>query len=156
MWYRSKRPRGGRDGFTLIEMLVVIAIIAVLAAVVAPEIFKNVGDANTSATRQQIEMLGAALDGYRLDNHAYPTTEQGLAALRTEPVAGQRPPRWRGPYLKRAVPLDPWQKPYVYVAPGVHDPRGYDLSSLGRDGREGGEGEDADITSWSPEEGAAK
>lgn len=156
MWYRTDRPRAGRDGFTLIEMLVVIAIIAVLAAVVAPEIFKNVGDANSGAARQQIELLGAALDGYRLDNHAYPTTEQGLAALRTEPVAGQRPPRWRGPYLRRAIPRDPWQNPYVYVSPGVHDPQGYDLSSLGRDGRPGGEGEDADITSWSPEEGAAK
>lgn len=142
---RTCRP----TGFTLIEMLVIIAIIAVLAAVVAPEVFRNVADANTSAARQQIELLGTALDSYRLDNHAYPTTEQGLAALRTEPVSGTRPPRWRGPYLRRGVPDDPWGRPYVYIAPGLHNPEGYDLSSLGRDGREGGDGEDADVTSWS-------
>jgi general secretion pathway protein G len=137
-----------RGGFTLIEMLVIIAIIAVLAAVVAPEVFKNVGDANASAARQQIELLGTALDGYRLDNHAYPTTDQGLAALRTEPATGARPPRWRGPYLRRAIPNDPWGRPYIYVSPGRHEPQAYDLSSLGRDGREGGEGEDADVASW--------
>jgi general secretion pathway protein G len=151
VWCRTEAGRTGRGGFTLIEMLVVIAIIAVLAAVVAPEVFRNVGDANSGAARQQIELLGAALDGYRLDNHVYPTTDQGLAALRTEPVTGARPVKWRGPYLRRAVPDDPWGKPYVYVAPGVHDPQGYDLSSLGRDGREGGEGEDADVTSWAAE-----
>ena len=138
-----------RAGFTLVEMLVIITIIAVLAAVVAPEVFKNVGDANASAARQQIELLGTALDSYRLDNHAYPGTEQGLAALRTEPVTGDRPPRWRGPYLRRAVPDDPWKRPYVYVSPGRANPQGFDLYSLGRDGREGGEGEDADVTSWS-------
>ena len=145
MSYRTERRRGG---FTLIEMLVIIAIIAVLAAVVAPEVFRNVGDANASAARQQIELMGTALDNYRLDNHAYPTTEQGLSALRVEPTVGERPRRWRGPYLRRAIPDDPWGRPYVYASPGVHDPRGYDLSSLGRDGREGGEGEDADVTSW--------
>jgi general secretion pathway protein G len=148
----EKRMRDPRAGFTLIEMLVIIAIIAVLAAVVAPEVFKNVGDANAGAAKQQIQLLGTALDSYRLDNHAYPTTEQGLGALRTEPTTGTRPPRWRGPYLRSAVPQDPWDRPYIYVAPGRNDPRGYDLSSLGRDGREGGEGEDADVTSWSPDE----
>lgn len=137
-----------RGGFTLIEMLVIIAIIAVLAAVVAPEVFRNVGDANASAARQQVEILGTALDSYRLDNHAYPTTEQGLAALRTEPTVGERPPRWRGPYLRRAIPDDPWGRPYVYHSPGRANPESYDLYSLGRDGREGGEGEDADVTSW--------
>jgi general secretion pathway protein G len=148
----SRQRLAGRGGFTLIEMLVIIAIIAVLAAVVAPEVFKNVGDANAGAARQQIELLGTALDSYRLDNHAYPSTDQGLAALRTEPSTGARPPRWRGPYLRKAIPDDPWGRPYVYVSPGRHDPRGYDLSSLGRDGREGGEGEDADVTSWSADE----
>jgi general secretion pathway protein G len=141
------RPRR-RAGFTLVEMMVIIAIIAVLAAVVAPEVLRNVGDANAGAARQQIELLGTALDGYRLDNHVYPSTEQGLAALRTEPVVGEKPRNWRGPYLRRAVPDDPWGRAYVYVSPGVHDPRGFDLYSLGRDGREGGEGEDADVTSW--------
>jgi general secretion pathway protein G len=140
--------RRRRAGFTLIEMLVIVAIIAVLAAVVAPEVFRNVGDAHANAARSQVEIFGTALDNYRLDNHAYPTTEQGLAALRTEPTVGERPPRWRGPYLRRAVPDDPWGRPYVYVSPGRVNPESYDLYSLGRDGREGGEGEDADITSW--------
>jgi general secretion pathway protein G len=141
---RARRPAG----FTLIEMLVIIAVIAVLAAVVAPEIFRNVGDANAGAARQQVEIFATALDSYRLDNHAYPTTEQGLAALRTEPTTGEPPPRWRGPYLRRAIPDDPWGRPYVYLSPGRANPHSYDLYSLGRDGREGGEGEDADVTSW--------
>lgn len=140
--------RRSRAGFTLIEMLVILAIIAVLAAVVAPEVFRNVSDANAGAAKSQIEMLGLALDQYRLDNHAYPTTEQGLAALRTQPAVGEAPRNWRGPYLKRAVPADPWGRPYVYVSPGRINPTSYDLYSLGRDGREGGEGEDADLTSW--------
>jgi general secretion pathway protein G len=144
----SRVMAGARAGFTLIELVVVIAVIAVLAAVVAPEVLRNMGDANAGAARTQIELLGTALDSYRLDNHAYPTTEQGLAALRTEPTAGERPPRWRGPYLRKAVPDDPWGRPYVYVSPGRRNPQAYDLSSLGRDGREGGEGEDADVTSW--------
>ncbi|MFL5542615.1 MAG: type II secretion system major pseudopilin GspG [Longimicrobiaceae bacterium] len=134
-------------GFTLIEMLVVVAIIAVLAAVVAPEIFRNVGDANVNAARSQIEMLSLALDQYRLDNHAYPATDAGLAALRTASAAGGAP-NWRGPYLRRPVPNDPWGRPYLYLSPGRANPQGYDLYSLGRDGREGGDGEDADLTSW--------
>jgi general secretion pathway protein G len=139
--------RRRQGGFTLIEMLVVVAIIAVLAAVVAPEIFRNVGDANVNAAKSQIEMLSLALDQYRLDNHAYPSTEAGLAALRTAPAAGDAP-NWRGPYLRRPVPTDPWGHPYLYLAPGRANRQGYDLYSLGRDGREGGEGEDADLTSW--------
>jgi general secretion pathway protein G len=139
--------RRRQGGFTLIEMLVVVAIIAVLAAVVAPEIFRNVGDANVNAAKSQIEMLSLALDQYRLDNHAYPSTDQGLAALRTAPAAGDAP-AWRGPYLRRPVPADPWGRPYLYLAPGKANPQGFDLYSLGRDGREGGEGEDADLTSW--------
>jgi general secretion pathway protein G len=145
----APRPANrARGGFTLIEMMVILAIIAVLAAVVAPEVLRSVGDANSGAARQQIELLSTALDGYRLDNHAYPTTQQGLAALRTEPAAGEKPRNWRGPYLRRAVPNDPWGYPYVYQSPGRVNPQGFDLYSLGRDGREGGEGEDADVTSW--------
>jgi general secretion pathway protein G len=128
-------------------MLVVLAIIAVLAAVVAPEIFRNVDDADVNAARMQIETFGLALDQYRLHTHRYPTTEQGLQALRVPPSAGDAP-GWRGPYLKRPVPNDPWGHPYVYVSPGKVNPDSYDLMSLGRDGREGGEGQDADITSW--------
>lgn len=150
MWSKNSGARGSA-GFTLIEMLVVVAIIAVLAAVVAPEVFRNVGDANSNAARSQIEMMGLALDQYRLDTHAYPTTDQGLAALRVAPAGA--PPGWRGPYLRRPVPRDPWGRPYLYVSPGRMNPQSYDLSSLGRDGREGGEGEDADLTSWGASDG---
>ena len=137
-----------RRGFTLIELLVVIAIIATLAAVVAPQVFRNVGDAKASAGKSQIEIFALALDSYRLDNDVYPSTDQGLAALRTMPTTGDIPRNWRGPYLRKTVPLDPWGRPYVFVSPGTENPASYDLYSLGRDGKIGGEGEDADITSW--------
>ena len=145
-----------RSGFTLMELLVVIAIIATLAAVVAPSIFRNVADAKQTAARSQIEILALALDSYRLDNSVYPTSHQGLAALRRAPTAGNAPATWRGPYLRRAVPPDPWQRPYVYIAPGLVNPESYDLYSLGRDGRPGGAGEDADITSWGGPVGSAE
>ena len=141
---RTAQPRG----FTLIEILVVIVVIAVLASLVAPNVFQHVGAAKDAAARSQIEMLGAALDAYRLDNGRYPTTEQGLDALMTAPTADPRPANWRGPYLRKAVPLDPWQRPYQYQAPGSQSGQGYDLSSFGADGRAGGTGDDADIVSW--------
>ena len=147
MCCRVESIRRRQGGFTLIEMLVVIAIIAVLAAVVAPEVFRNVGDADVNAAKSQIEMLSLALDQYRLDNHVYPSTDQGLAALRTAPAVGEAP-NWRGPYLRRPVPVDPWGHPYHYTSPGRANPQGFDLYSLGRDGRQGGDGEDADLTSW--------
>jgi general secretion pathway protein G len=137
-----------RRGFTLIELLVVIAIIATLAAVVAPQVFRNVGDAKASAAKSQIEIFALALDSYRLDNDVYPSTDQGLAALRVSPTTGDLPRNWRGPYLRKTVPLDPWGRAYVFVAPGRENPQSYDVYSLGRDGKIGGEGEDADITSW--------
>ena len=136
-----------RAGFTLIELLVVIAIIATLAAVVAPSIFGNLGEARRSAAKSQLQILALALDQYRLDNDAYPTTEQGLAALRMPPP-GATGANWRGPYLRQEVPLDPWARPYVYLAPGVANPTGYDLYTLGRDAAIGGSGEDADLTAW--------
>ena len=153
MWRTSRagargEGRGARRGFTLIELLVVIAVIAVLAGVVAPAVFRNVSDAKASAARSQLEIFALALNAYRLDNDQFPTTEQGLAALRTLPTAGEPPRRWRGPYLSRVVPNDPWERPYVYVAPGRENPASYDLYTLGRDGRVGGEDEDADLTSW--------
>jgi len=126
----------------------VIAIIAVLAAVVAPSVFRNVGDAKQAAARSQIELFATALNQYRLDNDTYPTADQGLAALRTIPTVGDAPRDWRGPYLSRVVPLDPWGRSYIYLAPGVENPQTYDLYSLGRDGKPGGEGEDGDVTSW--------
>jgi general secretion pathway protein G len=142
----ARRTR--RGGFTLIELLVVIAIIATLAAVVAPQIFRNVGDAKASAAKSQIEIFALALDSYRLDNDAYPASDQGLSALRVTPTTGDLPRNWRGPYLRKTVPLDPWGRAYVFVSPGKENPGSYDLYSLGRDGKLGGEGEDADITSW--------
>ena len=142
---KSSRERGA---FTLIEILVVLAIIATLAALVGPSVFRNVGDSRTQAARSQLELFALALEQYRLDNHAYPTTEQGLSTLRTMPAEGEPPRNWRGPYLRRVVPDDPWRRAYVYVAPGRQNPETYDLYSLGRDGRAGGEGEDADVTSW--------
>lgn len=135
-------------GFTLIEMIVVIAIIAVLAALVAPNVFQNVGDARRNAARSQIEMLGLALESYRLDNGSYPSVDQGLAALRSMPSTGEPPRNWRGPYLRRIVPMDPWGRPYNYIVPGRANPNSYDLFTLGQDGRVGGEGEDSDVTSW--------
>lgn len=135
-------------GFTLIEILVVLAIIATLAALVGPSVFRNVGDSRMSAARSQLELFALALEQYRLDNHVYPVTEQGLSALRTMPVTGEPPRNWRGPYLRRVVPNDPWGRPYIYAAPGRENTEGFDLYSLGRDGRPGGEGEDADVTSW--------
>ena len=132
-------------GFTLLEVLVVLAVIALLAAIVGPEIVGRVGDARTTAARTQMEILGLALDNYRLDSGGYPTTDQGLAALRERPRRGPSPINWRGPYLKKAVPLDPWGRAYVYRNPGERNAAGYDLATLGRDGTSGGDGEDADI-----------
>jgi general secretion pathway protein G len=142
------RHAGAPAGFTLIELLVTIAIIATLAAIVAPALFGNVGEARRNSARSQIQILSLALDAYRLDNDAFPTTDQGLEALRTMPVSGTPPANWKGPYLRQLVPMDPWGRPYVYIAPGIANPNSYDLYTLGKDGKSGGEGEDADITSW--------
>ena len=136
------------SGFTLIEILVVIVVIAVLAGLVAPNVFKHVGEAKSVSARSQIEMLGAALDAYRLDTGRYPATDQGLGALWQAPVQEPRPATWRGPYLRKEVPLDPWGRPYIYRSPGEQNPGGYDLVSYGADGQPGGEGEAADVLSW--------
>jgi general secretion pathway protein G len=130
-------------GFTLLELLVVIVIIGLLAGLVAPRYFDQVSKSNTKIARAQIDSLEKALDQYRLDVGLYPTTEQGLEALNVKP---QNLERWAGPYLKKAVPLDPWAAKYIYKAPGDHGD--YDLLSYGFDGRPGGNGEAADVTSW--------
>ena len=137
--------RRQRPGFTLLELVVVIIVLGLLAGIVAPQIIGRLAEAKSTTARTQIELLSVALDGYRLDNGTYPTTEQGLAALRERPTRAPIPASWRGPYLRKAVPLDPWGRAYLYRSPGERNPGAFDLESLGRDGKVGGEGEDADV-----------
>jgi general secretion pathway protein G len=132
---RSRIP-----GFTLLELLVVIVIIGLLAGYVAPRYFSQVGKSEVQVAKAQIDSLEKALDQYRLDTRHYPTAQQGLEALVSRPA---NEPGWNGPYLKKAVPNDPWGRPYVYRNPGQKGD--YDLLSHGRDGKPGGAGEDADI-----------
>jgi general secretion pathway protein G len=127
-------------GFTLLELLVVIVIIGLLAGYVAPRYFGQVGKSEVQVARAQIDSLEKALDQYRLDTRHYPSAEQGLDALVNKPMDEAN---WAGPYLKKAVPNDPWGHPYVYRVPGSKGD--FDLYSLGRDGKPGGSGEDADI-----------
>ncbi len=130
-------------GFTLLELLVVIVIIGLLAGYVAPRYFAQVGKSEIKVAQAQIDGLGKALDQYRLDTGHYPTVEQGLPALTVRPA---EEPKWDGPYLKKVAPPDPWGQPYHYRAPGEHGD--YDLFSYGKDGREGGTGDNADIINW--------
>jgi len=129
-------------GFTLIELLIVMIILGLLAALVAPKMFQKVGSSKQKATKAQIAMLGTALDAFRLDVGRYPNAEEGLDALRKNPGMDN----WDGPYLPKDVPQDPWGKQYVYRYPGEHGD--YDLYSMGADGQDGGEGENADVVSW--------
>ena len=140
---QNDRVRTRSRGFTLLELLVVIVIIGMLAGLVAPRYFDQVSKSNAKIAKAQIDSLEKALDAYRLDVGNYPTTEQGLESLNTRP---QNLEKWAGPYLKKAVPPDPWGAAYVYKSPGEHGE--YDLMSLGKDGQPGGTGEAADVTSW--------
>jgi general secretion pathway protein G len=124
-----------------------MVVISVLASLVGPLVFRNVGDAKVTAAKAQLDLFGIALEQYRLDNDYYPTSAQGLAALRTAPTGDAAPRNWRGPYLRKEIPLDPWGRPYLYESPGKTNPQGYDLFTLGRDGQPGGDGEDADVHS---------
>jgi len=117
--------KAASHGFTLIEILVVIIVLGLLAALVGPRILGRVSEAKSAAARTQIELLGLALDNYRLDNGSYPTTEQGLAALQVIPTRDPIPLNWRGPYLRKAVPLDPWGRAYLYKSPGEQNASGY-------------------------------
>lgn len=137
--------RGRKSGFSLLELLVVISVIAILAAIVAPSVFRNVSDAKVAAAKAQLEIFELALDAYHLDNDYYPTTTQGLDALVHKPVGVPLPSNWRGPYVRREIPIDPWGRPYVYRNEGVAG-QDYLLSTFGRDGVEGGAGDDADLT----------
>ncbi|MDR2166026.1 MAG: type II secretion system major pseudopilin GspG [Zoogloeaceae bacterium] len=128
-------------GFTLLELLVVIVIIGLLAAYVGPRYFSQLGKSERSVAKAQIEGLGRALDAYRLDTGYYPNTEQGLNALNARP---DDEPKWNGPYLQKAVPPDPWGNPYVYRSPGQGGD--FDLLSLGKDGRTGGDGDSTDVS----------
>ena len=130
-------------GFTLLELLVVMVIIGLLAGLVAPRYFAQVGKSQVKATRAQIDALDKAIEQFRLDVGRLPTSEEGLAVLNVAPTGEAN---WAGPYLKKAVPQDPWGRPFMYVQPGVHGD--FDLLSYGKDGRLGGQGEDADIGNW--------
>ena len=143
------RSRTGQSGFTLIEMMVVMVIIGLLMALVGPRYIRQEGKARVKAARAQIELLGTALDTYRLDIGRYPSSQEGLGALQQRPFGVDR---WDGPYLKKDVPKDPWDHPYMYRSPGEGG-RPYDLYSYGADGSPGGTGDNRDITSWEGDTG---
>jgi len=137
--------RRRQKGITLIEMLVVVTIIALFAAIVGPKLFSQADKAKRTAARAQINSFGTALGAYKLATGRFPTTEQGLQALRVKPDSVEQ---WDGPYLPQDIPLDPWKHPYLYKFPGDHGDEP-DVVSLGADGQPGGEGNDGDIVSWS-------
>jgi len=135
-----------RAGFTLIEIMVVIVILGLLAALVVPKLIGRTEEAKKTQARVQIKHIEQALNLFKLDNGFYPGTDQGLEALVRIPESGRIPKNYRKDGYIDRVPKDPWGEPYVYVSPGQHGD--YDISSFGADGVEGGEGEDADINSW--------
>jgi general secretion pathway protein G len=145
----TMQSRREQSGFTLIEIMVVLVIIGLLMGIVGPRLIRQEEKAKVKAARIQIETLGTALDTFRLDVGRYPATQEGLAGLRQRPFGIDR---WDGPYLKKDVPKDPWDRPYYYRSPGEGG-RPYDLYSLGADGAPGGEGDSRDITSWEGDTG---
>lgn len=141
---RNGRAKLRIDGFTLMELLVVLVIIGLLAALVGPTVYQRIAPARASVARAQIDNLARALDGYFIDVGRYPNSQQGLQALTARPDGLAK---WKGPYLKKAVPLDPWGQAYRYRSPGTRGP--FEIVSFGADGKPGGEGEDGDISNWS-------
>ena len=135
--------RSFSSGFTLMELLIVLVILGLLAAVVGPVLYQRISPAKQSAAKSQIENFSTALDNYFVDVGSYPSTEQGLNALRVAPTGASN---WKGPYLKKDIPNDPWGQPYQYKSPGRSG--GYEIFSQGADGQPGGEEDKADITSW--------
>lgn len=140
----KRRRRSGQAGVTLIEMLVVVTIIALFAALVAPKMLHQADKAKVTAAKAQINAFSTALGQYKLDTSTFPSSEEGLKALRVKP---QNVNRWEGPYLPQDIPNDPWGNPYVYKYPGEHGDEP-DITSLGADGQPGGDGFNADIFSW--------
>ncbi len=130
-------------GFTLMELLIVLVIVGLMAALVGPALYQRINPAKETAARSQIQSFSTALDSFFADVGRYPTTPEGLNALRVKPEGSTK---WNGPYLKKEIPRDPWGVAYVYRSPGRSG--GYEILSFGADGREGGEGENADVTSW--------
>jgi len=145
---QSLKPRRA-SGFSFIELMVAVAIIAILAAIVAPRVIGRLDDAAQTKARADIRAISTALAMYRLDNFAYPSTEQGLQALVARPAGEPAAPNWRaGGYLQGGLPKDPWGRDYLYISPGRHGD--FDVYTLGADGRPGGDGVNADIGNWMP------
>ncbi len=145
---RILSPIATNSGFTLLEIIVVVFILSILAAIVAPKIIGRTDDARIAEAKVQIKNLETALKLFKLDNGFFPSTEQGLEALIEQPTVGKVPLKYReGGYLEqKTIPLDPWDNPYIYISPGVYGD--FDLICYGADGREGGDGKDADIQNW--------
>ncbi|MEW6237859.1 MAG: type II secretion system major pseudopilin GspG [Candidatus Omnitrophota bacterium] len=141
-WRKIDDPRGVEKGFTLVEMLLVLVILATLAAIVVPKFAGRTEQANVTAAQTQISNFETVLDAFEIDNGFYPRGGNGLQALIEEPRDAKN---WRGPYLKQDIPNDPWGNAYIYECPGKRNERGYDIMSMGPDGRVGG---DDDITNW--------
>ncbi len=142
----NKKSSFNQRGFTLIEIMVVVVILGILAGLVVPKLLERPDEARRVKATVQLRSIGEALDLYKLDSGFYPSTEQGLQALVSKPENGRIPKKYRDGGYFRSIPLDPWEGPYIYLSPGVHDD--YDLASYGADGEPGGEKKDEDIESW--------